>query len=157
MKGQPCRHISNTDIQPMSQAATLKRRSFFLWLAKHLYYCGNQVKRSTFLWSPFVSASGRVCVCVRNLNLFPSYLQQRPCLPVLPRLPVSINPPRHVTPINLFVIYASVCPPCIRSFHHSSVISLPPLLPLLFFESTSHEVISQLDFTPGPSCLLSLF
>lgn len=46
----------------------------------------------------------------------------RPCLLVLPLLPVSINPSRHVTLIRLFVISASVCPPCIRSSCQSSVI-----------------------------------
>lgn len=50
----------------MSQAAPLKRRSFFQWLAKHLYYWGNQVKRSTILRPPvvlWVQVGGFECVC----------------------------------------------------------------------------------------------
>lgn len=124
-KGQRRSHISNTDIPPMSQAASLKRRSFCWGLSEHLDFSGNQVKRSTILRRPFVF---RVKVVAKvDAPSSPFLLQGRPCLPVLPRLIVSINLSHFVTSIHLFVSSASVCPTCTYSCPHSLVISLPPL------------------------------
>lgn len=109
----------------MSQAAPFEKASLSLGGSPGICVTAeNHVKRSTVLrpsflfckWvglnvSVWVGVWEQVWVAVRK-SLYaafsPSYLLRRPCLPVLPRLPASINPSRHLTAIHLLVVFACV-------------------------------------------------
>lgn len=143
----------------MSQAAPLKRRSFFQWLAEHLYYCGNQAKRSTVLRPPFCFL--RVCVKreSRPAVLF-SILSPPASLSTCPPSPPCINPSRHWRPfIFLSLLHPSVLPTFVHFTTHlsSACLALVPLLSFAAVWSYNSAVFFSCPVVSSSHFFFSLF